>query len=103
MTWHGPQRYVLLTEAPAGSATSAMGQLGSVPRIFEAGLMEDHPLAGPLTRTRESLCRDLDAKSGSRRQMPGGITIRPLAGPAEVPAYVAAHRATFESEAMTVA
>jgi mycothiol synthase len=49
------------------------------------------------------LRRDLDTTSGSRRQMPGGITIRPLAGPAEVPAYVAAHRAAFESEAMSVA
>jgi ribosomal protein S18 acetylase RimI-like enzyme len=46
---------------------------------------------------------DLEAKNGSRRQRPVGITIRPLAGPAEVPAYVAAHRAAFESEAMTVA
>ena len=49
------------------------------------------------------LRRDLDARSDSRRQTPGGFTIRPLAGAAEVPAYVAAHRAAFESEAMTVA
>jgi mycothiol synthase len=49
------------------------------------------------------LSRDLDAASGSFRQLSGGITIRPLAGPAEVPAYVAAHRAAFGSQAMTVA
>jgi len=49
------------------------------------------------------LRRDLDGTKGSRRQVPGGITIRPLAGPAEVPAYVAAHRAAFGSQDMTVA
>jgi ribosomal protein S18 acetylase RimI-like enzyme len=49
------------------------------------------------------LRRDLDASSGSQRQVPDGITIRPLAGRAEVPGYVAAHRAAFGSQAMTVA
>jgi mycothiol synthase len=49
------------------------------------------------------LRRDLDAEGGRRRQVPGRITIRPLAGPAEVPAYVAAHHAAFGSAAMTVA
>ncbi len=49
------------------------------------------------------LCRDLNAAGGSSRQVPSGITIRPLAGPAEVPAYVAAHRTAFGSRAMTVA
>jgi ribosomal protein S18 acetylase RimI-like enzyme len=34
--------------------------------------------------------------------LPDGITIRPLAGESEVAAYVAVHRAAFESESMTV-
>jgi mycothiol synthase len=34
---------------------------------------------------------------------PTGFSIRPLAGPSEVPAYVALHRAVFESESMTEA
>lgn len=34
--------------------------------------------------------------------LPDGITIRPLAGESEVTAYVALHRAVFESESMTV-
>lgn len=34
---------------------------------------------------------------------PPGFTIRPLAGPSEVEAYVALHRAVFESESMTAA
>lgn len=32
---------------------------------------------------------------------PAGFQLRPLAGPAEVPAYVALHRAVFESTSMT--
>jgi hypothetical protein len=35
--------------------------------------------------------------------LPEGFTIRPLAGEAEVEAYVALHRAVFGSENMTVA
>lgn len=34
--------------------------------------------------------------------LPAGFTIRPLAGEAEVEAYVALHRAVFESKSMTV-
>ena len=34
--------------------------------------------------------------------VPAGFTVRPLAGPTEVEAYVALHRAAFESENMTV-
>ena len=34
--------------------------------------------------------------------LPDGITIRPLAGESAVTAYVALHRAVFESESMTV-
>jgi mycothiol synthase len=35
-------------------------------------------------------------------QLPPGFTLRPLAGPAEVPAYVDAHRAAYGTEYMTV-
>lgn len=35
--------------------------------------------------------------------LPDGYTVRPLAGQAEVPGYVAAHRAAFNSEVMTEA
>jgi ribosomal protein S18 acetylase RimI-like enzyme len=35
--------------------------------------------------------------------IPTGFTIRPLGGPSEVAAYVALHRAIFESESMTAA
>lgn len=38
-----------------------------------------------------------------RRALPDGFQIRPLGGAAEVEAYVALHRAVFESENMTVA
>jgi ribosomal protein S18 acetylase RimI-like enzyme len=34
--------------------------------------------------------------------LPDGVTIRPLAGESEIAAYVALHRAAFESESMTV-
>jgi len=39
----------------------------------------------------------------SDASVPTGFTIRPLAGPSEVAAYVALHRAVFESESMTEA
>lgn len=35
--------------------------------------------------------------------LPAGLTIRPLAGPSEVAAYVALHRAVFQSKSMTEA
>jgi mycothiol synthase len=39
----------------------------------------------------------------STKPLPDGYTLRPLAGAQEVAAYVALHRAVFESESMTIA
>lgn len=41
--------------------------------------------------------------ASARAPVPPTFTIRPLAGPSEVAAYVALHRAVFESESMTEA
>lgn len=42
-----------------------------------------------------------DAQQPARQTVPKSIAIRPLNGTAEVPAYVALHRAVFESTSMT--
>jgi ribosomal protein S18 acetylase RimI-like enzyme len=42
-----------------------------------------------------------DRSGATRAALPSGFTLRPLAGEAEVPAYVRLHRAVFESESMT--
>ncbi|HYN88295.1 MAG TPA: GNAT family N-acetyltransferase [Ardenticatenaceae bacterium] len=46
--------------------------------------------------------RSLDS-APAELPIPAGFAIRPLAGPSEVAAYVALHRAVFESESMTEA
>jgi mycothiol synthase len=69
---------------------------------LEAASFADQSRAAKQPWSKVLLGRALDAELGELR-LPAGVTIRPLAGAAEVRAYVALHRAVFGSENMTEA
>jgi len=99
----GRARQMLETEngLPCWFATAFAGQTGRIYALEEAGFACQADIGED--SWSQVLLRHPTPASIAEYSLPVGFTIRPLSGESEVAAYVALHRAVFESRSMTTA